>query len=267
MIPQSMPVMENWQWALGWLGALFIGLGKGGLPGLGNLTIALYALAFPSRASVGILLLVLICADFVAITIYRRHVHWPSLGKLIPWAVVGMLIGYFALGQIDNDGVRRLIGFILLGMTGVHFYRRHQLAKVRMENSEDTLPHALWFVASMGIIGGFATMTANGAGPVAALYLLAVGLPKMAFIGTTAWFFVAMNLFKVPFHVDLGIITRDSLLLSLSFAPVAAIGVVMARMVVRFINQRIFEALVWFFIVVAGSELLFNISMVFRTQP
>ena len=259
--------MENWQWIIGLVGAFLIGLGKGGLPGLGNLTIALYALAFPPRASVGILLPVLICADFVAITIYRRHVHWPSLGKLIPWAVVGMLIGYLVLARIDNDGVRRLIGFILLGMTAAHFFRRYQLAKARMENSEDRLPHTLWFVALMGVIGGFATMTANGAGPVASLYLLAVGLPKMAFIGTTAWFFVSLNLFKVPFQIDLGMITADSIYLSLVFAPVAAIGVVIARLLVRFINQRLFEALVWFFIVVAGTELLFNVSMIFRLQP
>jgi len=256
--------MEPWQWIIGWLGALFIGLGKGGLPGLGNLSIALYALAFPPRESVGIMLIVLLSADAVTITIYRRHVHWSSLGKLLPWSLVGIAVGYFALGKIDNDGVRRLIGIILLGMTGLHFFRRWQLARVRMENGQDRLPHSLWFVAPMGMIGGFATMTANGAGPVAALYLLAVGLPKMAFIGTSAWYFVILNLIKVPLQADLEIITTDSVQLSLTFAPVAAIGVIFARVFIKFIKQKIFETLVWFFIVVAGVELLFNLSAAFK---
>ena len=128
--------MEPWQWIIGWLAALFIGLSKGGIPGLGNLSIALYAIAFPPRESVGIMLLVLLSADAVTITVYRRYVHWSSLGKLLPWSLVGVAVGYFALGKIDNDGVRRLIGIILLGMTGLHFFRRWQLAWVRMENGQ-----------------------------------------------------------------------------------------------------------------------------------
>lgn len=257
--------METWQWIIGWLGALLVGLGKGGLPGLGNLTIALYALAFPARESVGILLPVLICADLVAVTMYRRHVHWPSLVKVIPWALAGILAGYFALGKIDNDGVRRLIGVILLSMTGLHFYRMHRLTRTRLENGEDRIPHGIWFVSSMGIIGGFATMTANGAGPVGALYLLAMGLPKMAFIGSSAWFFLIMNLVKVPLQMDLEIITKDSIQLSLAFAPVAAMGAVFARIFVKYINQKLFSTLIWFFIVVVGVELLFNVSAMFRT--
>ena len=256
--------MEPWQWIIGWLGALMVGVGKGGIPGMGNLTIALYALAFPPRESVGILLVVLLSADSVAITVYRRHVHWLSLGKLMPWSLAGIAVGYFALDKIDNDGVRRLIGIILLGMTAVHFFRRWQLARVGLENGQDRLPHSLWFVAPMGLIGGFATMTANGAGPVAALYLLAVGLPKMAFIGTSAWFFVILNLVKIPLQADLEVITGETLQLSLAFAPVAAIGVIFSRLAIKYINQKFFENLVWFFIVVAGVALLFNLSAAFK---
>ncbi len=259
-----MMVIEPWQLVIGWLGALLVGLAKGGIPGLGNLSIALYALAFPSRESVGILLIVLLSADMVSITVYRRYVDWSSLFKLLPWALVGIGIGYFALGKIDDEGVRRLIGIILLSMTGVHFFRRWQLTKIRTENGEDRLPHSLWFVVPMGVIGGFATMAANGAGPVAALYLLAIGLPKMAFIGTSAWFFVILNLVKVPLQADLRIITAETVQMSLVFAPVAAIGVIFARVFIKFINQKFFEALIWFFIVVAGVELLFNLSAILR---
>ena len=256
--------MEPWQWILGWLGALLIGLGKGGIPGMGNLTIALYAIAFPARESIGIMLIVLFCTDLVAITIYRGHVHWPSLLKLLPWSLVGILIGYFSLGNIDNDGVRRLIGIILLGMSGLHFFRRWQMARFLKENRQDSMPNSVCYVALLGLAGGFATMTANGAGPVAALYLLAIGLPKMAFIGTSAWFFILMNICKVPLQIDLGIITNETVRLSLVFAPVAAVGAVFGRFAISYINQKFFEIAIWFIIVLVGFELFFNFSAAFK---
>ena len=38
-------------WVLGALGAVFVGLGKGGLPGMGNITVALYLLIFEKQAT------------------------------------------------------------------------------------------------------------------------------------------------------------------------------------------------------------------------
>ena len=57
-------------------------------------------------------------------------------------------------------------------------------------------------------------MLANAAGPIAQLYLLVMGLPKYAFIGTSAWLFLIVNVCKVPFMIDLKIITLDSMTVS-----------------------------------------------------
>ena len=74
------------------------------------------------------------------------------------------------------------------------------------------MPHTWWFAALTGVMAGFTTMVANAAGPVMLLYLLAVGLPKLTFIGTGAWFFMLVNAFKVPFSLKLGLITTNSLI-------------------------------------------------------
>ncbi len=49
-------------------------------------------------------------------------------------------------------------------------------------------------------------MLANAAGPVMSLYLLGVGLPKMALVGTSAWIFLILNVCKIPFNYHLGLI-------------------------------------------------------------
>ncbi len=246
--------IELWQWTAAALGALFVGLGKGGLPGVGNLTVVIFALTFDAKASVGLLLPVLISADIVAVYIYRREVAWRYLWKLLPWMCLGVLAGYAVFARMTSEQVRVFIGVIVLVMTALHFVRLWW--RKRNGEAEDWLPESSFFAVSMGVTGGFATMIANAAGPVAQLYLLAVGLPKMAFIATGAWCFFLVNLFKVPFQVDLGIIHMESLAVSLSLAPVAMFGALIARPVVARIRQTWFEALVWGFIILAGVRML-----------
>ena len=107
------------------------------------------------------------------------------------------------------------------------------------------------------MLGGVATMLANAAGPVAQLYLLAMALPKYAFIGTSAWLFLIVNVSKVPLMIDLEIITLESMSVSWWMFIPAVIGAAIAPLVVRRINQKLFEALVWFFIVLAGLRMVF----------
>ena len=250
----AMESLESWQYILIALGAGFVGLGKGGLPGVGNLTVVLLVLALPPKASVGVLLPILISADVVAVLVYRRHALWPYIWKLLPWMVLGILVGFFVFSRVNDQHVRLLIGIILLAMTGVHFLRKWLR---RDDSGEDRLPHHPVFIGTTGVIGGFATMVANAAGPVAALYFIASGLPKYAYIGTSAWLFLLVNCLKVPFMMQLGIIDGASLRLSASFMPYAILGAALAPFIVKHINQKVFETLIWVFVVVGGLKLVF----------
>jgi uncharacterized membrane protein YfcA len=248
-----MQQLELWQYLFIAFGALFVGFGKGGLPGVGNLTVVLLAIALPPKASVGVLLPILISADVVAVAVYRRHALWPYILRLAPWMVVGIVIGYLVFSRVNDAHVKFLIGLILLTMTGLHFFRKWMR---RGETGDDHLPHHPVFISATGMIGGFATMVANAAGPVAALYFIASGLPKYAYIGTAAWFFLLVNCFKVPFMVQLGIIDFDSLRFSVSFMPYAILGAVIAPFIVKHINQKVFEILIWVFVVIGGLKLI-----------
>jgi len=245
------------QWAIAVVGAVSIGLAKGGLPGLGNVAVALYALIFEARESVGIVLPVLVCADLVAIAVYRRHAQWRTVARLLPPTALGVVVGFFVYYYelLGDTGVRRTIGAILLTLTALHFMRVW-LQRRGAGGLVAAVPHTWWFVGGTGVLGGLATMLANAAGPVAAFYLMAVGLPKWAFIGTAAWFFFIINVFKVPFQVAAGTITGETLGLSLVLGAVAAAAAGLAPFIVRHINQRIFSALVWGVVVLAGLQLL-----------
>jgi uncharacterized membrane protein YfcA len=243
--------LTAWQWTLLSLGAFVTGLSKTGVAGLGVLAVALFANALEARASTGALLPLLLCADVFGVAFYRKHASWPHLWKLFPWVVGGVVAGYFALGRIGNAEVQRLIGGILLAMVALHLWRQR-----RPEQSTTLLPHTWWFAAITGVLAGFTTMVANAAGPVMVLYLLAVGLPKLVFVGTGAWFYMLVNAFKVPFSLHLGLITTDSLLtdavLVLPMFPGALLGPVLLQRM----EQRVFETTALVLTVAAALRLV-----------
>lgn len=242
--------LSGWQWALLALGAFATGLSKTGIAGLGVLTVALFSNALPARASTGALLPLLVCADLFGVAFFRKHACWPHLWKLFPWVIVGVVSGYFAMGFVNDTQMRRLIGIILIGMIGVHYWRQFK------PESAASLPHAAWFTAVIGVLAGFTTMIANAAGPVMILYFLAIGLPKLEFIGTGAWFFMMVNAFKVPWSVQLGLITPKSLLMDAILLIPMIPGAFLGPRLVQSLNQRAFEGLALTLTIVAAVRLL-----------
>lgn len=229
---------EPWQWALLIAGAFTVGLAKTGVTGLGILFVALLANAMPARQATGVILPMLILGDVFGVLLYRRHVEWRHLWKLFPWAAAGVVLGWLALGHIDDGQTKRLIGGILAVLLAIHFWRTSRRAPD--ESAVAAAPH--WVAAGTGLMAGFTTLVANAAGSVMTIYLLAMRLPKLGFLGTNAVFFLLLNWFKVPFMVELGLINADSLGLNLKLAPVVIAGCLLGRYAAARMNQRVFEA-------------------------
>jgi uncharacterized membrane protein YfcA len=251
-------------WVVLGVGALIMGLSKGGIPGAGNLTVALYVLVLedalgPSGValSVGLLLPVLVSADVVSTIVYRKYVEWTHVRRLLPYFMVGVLVGWFTFDYFQAEGrgesLKVLIGVILLGMTLLRFLHL-QLSKNR---KTDTLQVPRFLGPVLGLVGGMATMLANAAGPIAQFYLLAMKLPKYAFIGTSAWLFLIVNVSKVPLMYELEVLTIEIFSVCVWLFIPAMLGAWIAPKIVVYIRQDWFERMIWFFIVVAGLRMIF----------
>jgi uncharacterized protein len=248
--------LEPWQWALAVLGAFIAGMSKTGIAGLGILDVALFTNILPAKEATGLVLPLLIVGDLYAVASYRQHTVWRHLWRLFPWTALGVGLGALALGRLDDAAVRRLIGGIILAMFALHLWRRWSARRGRGdEELAAAVPAGM--AAAVGVLAGFTTQVANAAGPVMILYLLAMGLPKLEFIGTGAVFFLCLNLFKVPFMAGLGMITPASLTANLLLAPAVLAGAFAGRWLVQRINQRWFEIIVLSLTLVAGLKLLF----------
>jgi len=241
---------EPWQILVAVIGALAVGISKTGVSGLGILVTAVFALLLPARLASGFVLPMLIFGDMVAVLSYRKHADWGHVLRLFPWAIPGVVLGYFAMGRIDDRGAQILIGSIIALMVLWQGYRRF-FPKAGAEPG-----HEAWLVALLGIAAGFTTLVANAAGPIMTLYLLAIGLPKLEFVGTAAVFFCALNLFKVPFMANLGLITRDSFGWNLALAPAVLVGTFAGKWLLKRISQRWFELVALSLSALAALKLL-----------
>jgi uncharacterized membrane protein YfcA len=228
-------------WLFAALGAFMVGVSKAGITGLSILSIALFTHVFPSsKQASGLMLPLLIFGDLVAVFAYRKHTQWRYVWRLFPWTGLGVVLGYFTLGRISDHTAKLMIGGIIVSLAALSLWRRWVSAPI------DERTAALhWSVAAtIGVIAGFITLVANAAGPLMAIYLVAMRLPKMEYVGTAAVFFMLLNLFKVPFMVNLGLITPQSFGFNLLLAPAVLLGAVAGRWLLMRVNQKLFEQLV-----------------------
>jgi uncharacterized membrane protein YfcA len=235
------------QWLVGALAALLIGFSKTGVPGVGILVIPLMALVFPGRVSIGATVLLLISADLFAVSWYRRYTRWDKLVQLLPWVAIGMVAGTAALFSIGEnaqgkDNINFVIGVLVLAMVALHL--------ARLKWGDRLRPSSRPGLVFTGGAAGFATTVSNAAGPIMSVYMTSLGLPKMEFMGTTAWYFLIFNLAKIPLYLllmalaaDRPMFSADGLLFDLVMLPVIVVGVFAGRWMLPRVPQRLFNTL------------------------
>ena len=242
--------LHAWHWLLAILGSVLVGVAKTGIVGLSLLFVSMFAAIMPARRSTGLVLPLLIVGDVVAVLSYRRHAQWRHLWKLFPWAGTGIVLGYLALGRMNDNQARNAIGAIIVSLAALHVYRR-----IRPLGRE--AKHGAWFAPLIGILAGFTTLVSNSSGPLMVIYLLAMRLPKMEYMGTMAVFFMLLNFFKLPFMINLGLVTRESLLLNLYLTPAVLVGAWLGKWLLGRINQKAFDTIALVLTLFAGVKMFF----------
>ena len=245
------PELSVWQWVLGAVCAVMIGFSKTGIAGIGIAIIPVMAEVFPARESTAAMLLMLIVGDFFAVGYYRRHAVWRTLIALLPWVLPGIIVGWLALGRLDDRQFKPALGGLILGLILLQVLRTRS-----GEWMEKKLPHTWWFAAAVGVLAGLATMIGNAAGGIMTVFLLARGFPKEKFMGTSAWFYLIVNLIKVPFSANLGLTNPETLAFAGLMIPAITVGAMVGVKVLPVVPQKVFDRIVLAIAVLASLRLI-----------
>lgn len=247
---QTLLPADTWLLVLALLGSMCIGMSKAGLSGTSTLNVVLMARIFGAKESVGVILPMLIAADFMGFIVNRKGGSWKRIVPMVPPAIAGVIAGWLLLGKFDNAMARVVIGWIIIVLLVFNWV----LNKRRQDFI--ALTEHKGFTWSMGFLAGVVTMLANAAGPVMTVYLLAQHLEKKEYLGVFSRFFLFINLFKLPFSTNLGIINPKSLMTNLTLMPGVILGVFIGWWILRKLPQKLFEEVLFWLTAFAAVWLI-----------
>lgn len=238
----------KWGWLI--ISAFLIGFSKTAINGFLTLVIAILASVFGAKESTGILLPMLVIGDVFAVYYYNQHAEWSKMKKILPWVFIGIVLGVIVGNHINDKRFKIFIAICVILCLIILIY---------MEKKKDSLkvPNSIWVYTLAGIATGFTTMIGNTGGPIFNIYLLAMGFKKDGFIGTTAWFFLIVNVSKVPLQVFFwNNVTLETFLMNLIVLPVILLGAVLGVKVIKKINEKVFHNIILVMTAIAAIRLI-----------
>lgn len=235
------------------IAAILIGINKTGIPGLGLVPVIMLVFSFETGISTGLQLMMLCMADLAAVAYYHKTANWKIIAKLLPAALGGIVIGSCVIHKLDSNAMMLLMGIVILILSGISVVREIWW------NDADKIPSHWSFAVCTGLLAGFSTQIANAAGPIMALYLLAMRLPKLEYMGTAAWYFMILNWIKLPIFAWEGRITMASVKADLAMIPFLLLGAWLGIVMLNKMPKKLFN---WFILILSAVA---SVYMIFKS--
>ncbi|MFD0799634.1 sulfite exporter TauE/SafE family protein [Maribacter chungangensis] len=224
-------------WILASAAAFVIGLSKAGIKGIAVINVTFMALAFGAKESTGLVVPLLILADVFAVIYYNRHTQWTYVYKVLPWMVLGVLIGAFIGKDLPESLFKIGMAIIILITVFMMYWWDRKKTK--------TVPTHWAFASTIGVVAGITTMVGNLAGAFSNIYFLAMRLPKNHFIGTAAWLFLIVNIIKLPFHIFMWeTISEETIVLNVKLLPGILLGFLVGIKIIKLIKEAYFRKMI-----------------------
>ena len=209
------------------------------------------ALAFGAKESTGLIVPLLVVGDAFAVVYYNRHAQWKYIAAFLPWMILGILIGTAIGKDLPETTFKISMSIIILGTVIMMYWWDRKKSK--------NVPTHWAFAGFIGTMAGITTMIGNLAGAFSNIYFLAMRLPKNEFIGTAAWLFFIVNIFKLPFHIFIWkTITPETLLINLKLVPGIVLGIIVGVRLVKIIKEQFYRKMILVLTAVGAFLILFR---------
>lgn len=240
------------QWMLILVAAIITGMSKAGINTISIISISIWASILDSKSSTGMVLPMLILADIMAVWYYKRRAVWSHLIRLMPWVMGGVILATLCGQSIDDQLFKRLMALIILiSLIALFWWDR---------KPQTPIPTHPLFASSMGLATGFTSMIGNLAGGFSNVYFVSMRLTKDHFIGTVAWLFFMLNLFKLPFHIWVWkTVSMQSFLFNLALIPFIAIGFWLGLRLLSRLNEVGFKQMILWLTTISSLLVLLDL--------
>jgi uncharacterized membrane protein YfcA len=247
----TFPLITDWHfYAVAIPAVLLLGISKSGFgAGFGSLAVPFMALAVTVPAAAAILMPILFVMDMMGLAAYRGKWDTKLLRFLIPFGLVGTVIGTLSFKLLDARLVAGIVGIFTL------LFLAQRLA---FPSRPDSPPPPKWLGAVLTTASGFTSFVAHAGGPPLNAYVLPLRMPPVTFAATLGVYFTAMNLSKWIPYGWLGLLDMRNMATSLALLPFAPIGVVVGVKLAHRIQPHVFYRLVYAGMLLTGCKLVWD---------
>ncbi|MCQ0988293.1 sulfite exporter TauE/SafE family protein [Jiella marina] len=228
-----------------------VGLSKGGFGGTAALAgVPLMALAISPVAAAGILLPIMIVMDAISLVAWRGRFDRKVIATMLPAAILGIAIGYFAASAISAEGFRITLGVLALWFFSTWFFGagRNQPPK-----AQNTVKAGFW-----GSVAGFSSFVSHAGGPPYQIYVVPLRLEPATYAGTSVVFFAVVNAIKLVPYFLLGQFSSQNLSTSATLLPLAFVATLSGVWLVKRVETELFYRIVYWLLVPIGLKLIYD---------
>ncbi len=243
--------MSGWEfWVVAVFAAVLTGIGKGGVPIVGALTVPVLSLVINPLVAAGLMLPVYVISDWFGLYAYRREFDKRVLLIACVSMTLGVAIGWATARLIPESAVTVLVGVISVAFALNQLLRRQVVAAARRAEWGSGL-----FWCS---IAGFTSFVSHTGGPPYQVWTLPLGMKKAVFAGTSTIAFAYVNAIKLVPYFYLGQINLDSLEVAAILMPFAAAAVFFGVWVVKRLPEKAFFTIVTWSLLLIGLQLIWK---------
>lgn len=230
---------------------LIVGISKGGMGGgLGVLGVPIMSLTMPPAQAAAILLPLLCLMDLMALKAFWNRWSNQHLWRLVPAAIIGIVLGALTFKYFRASDIRLLVGLIAVGFSLNYWFKPFQ----RLARAKPGLRSA-WF---WGGSAGFTSFISHAGGPPVNVYLLPQKLDKTVYQATTVVFFTAVNYVKLIPYGLLGQFNAANLKTSLFLMPLAALGIWLGYKLHHRMPEQLFFKIAYVLLFITGCKLILD---------
>ena len=229
---------------------LLLGVSKSGFgSGFGALAVPMMALAVTVPQAAAILMPLLFVMDILGMAAFRKDFDMPLLRFLLPFGLLGIVIGALSFKLLDAHLVAGIVGgFTLLFLAQRLVFPPHS----------NSAPPPRWLGAILTATSGFTSFIAHAGGPPINAYIIPLRLEPVRFAATMAFFFFVINLAKWVPYGWLGLLDMRNLATSIALMPFAPVGVWAGLRIARHIQPTLFYRFIYIGMFLTGVELLWD---------
>jgi uncharacterized protein len=222
------------------LAVILVAISKSGFGGaLGSLGLPVMVLAFPPKLAIAILLPLYLITDFFVAFTWRKFPVFRILKLMVLGGLIGQILGWLCFEYLDDGYILTLIGLLAL-ITSIRYFKNIFFKNYLSNQTKKKLQ--LSYLRAIGWCGfsGFSSFVALTGGIPAQIFLLPLGLERQLFVGTMSFYFLIINLAKLPFFFNLEIFSHTSVLLSIIVLPILPIGIYLGKFLNKKLSDKLF---------------------------